>query len=97
MAVYGHTDLWHGYFTLRRMIWTGDKAVVAHLQQEDPEFLKAYRRFVAAGSVKAKLAAYEHAARLVTSVVGGLWPLDATAMNVDQALEIWETLVGTGT
>ncbi len=49
-----------------------------------------------AGSVEAKLVAYEQAAKLATSTMGGLWPLDATAMNVDQALVIWDTLVGTG-
>ncbi len=31
MAVYGHTDLWHGYFTLRRLPGEGDKAAVAYL------------------------------------------------------------------
>ncbi len=94
MAVYGHTDLWHGYFTLRKPVWTGDKAAVAYLQREDPAFLEAFRRFVVANSVEDKLLAYEHAARLATPAVGGLWPLDATAMNVDQGLEIWNALVG---
>ena len=96
MAVYGHTDLWHGYFTLRKLAWTGDKAAVAYLQREDPAFLEAFHRFVTANSVEDKLLAYEHAARLATSAAGGLWPLDVTVMNIDQALEIWNALVGPG-
>ena len=95
MAVYGHTDLWHGYFTLRRLPWDGDKAAIVYLLEHDPEFLEAYREFVAESSVEAKLSAYERVAALVTSVRGGLWPAGATAMNVDHALETWQALLHT--
>ncbi len=93
MAVYGHPDLWHGYFTLRKLPWEGDKAAVAYLSQHDPQFLEAYKQFIAEPAPAAKLLAYERAAAGVTSAWGGLWPADTTAMNVDYALETWQALL----
>jgi hypothetical protein len=95
MAVYGHTDLWHGYFTLHSLPWEGDKPAVAYLAEHDAEFLEAYRQFITETSVDGKLLAYERAAALAAAPMGGLWPPDTTAMNVDHALEIWQSLLHT--
>ena len=93
MAVYGYADVWHGYFTLRKLSWEGDKAAIAYLAEYDPAFLDACRQFIAETSVDARLLAYQRAAAIATSVWGGLWPPDITAMNVEGALETWQTLL----
>jgi len=93
MAVYGHTDVWFGYFAIRRMAWDGDKAAVRYLQQNDPLFLEVYEQFVAAATPEQKLLCYEQAARIAAAPLGGLWPANVTVMNVPEALQVWQGLV----
>lgn len=40
MAVYGHMDLWFGYFKIRKVVGKGDKAAVSYLLQQDKAFLE---------------------------------------------------------
>ncbi|MCU0522959.1 MAG: hypothetical protein MUF84_20015 [Anaerolineae bacterium] len=93
MVVYGYADVWHGYFTLRKLPWQGDKAAVTYLAEHDTAFLDAYRQFLAETSAGARLLAYQRAAAIATSVWGGLWPPDTTAMNIKGALATWQTLL----
>lgn len=94
MAVYGHTDLWFGYFAIRRMAWDGDKAAVRYLQQNDPLFLEVYEQFVVAAALEQKLLYYEQAARIAAAPLGGLWPPTVTVMNIPNTLQTWQELVG---
>ena len=93
MAVYGHSDIWFGYFTLRRLCWRGDKAAIAYLREHDPAFLAAFQRFVAEPSFDAKLDLYGQAAALATAPAGGRWSAHSTAMNVEEALAVWQRLL----
>ena len=94
MAVYGHMDLWFGYFSIRRMAWDGDKAAVRYLLQNDPPFLEAYQQFIAATTPEQKLLHYGRAAMIATAPLGGVWPSDVTVMNIAQTLQTWQGLLG---
>jgi hypothetical protein len=93
MAVYGHTDLWFGYFTIRRRTWDGDKAAVRYLLQNDPASLEAYQQFIRAIALEQKLVHYEQAALSATAPFGGVWPPDVTVMNIAQTLQTWQGLL----
>jgi hypothetical protein len=94
MAVYGHADLWFGYFTIRKLVWEGDKPAVRYLQRNDPWFLETYQRFITAASLEHKLRLYEQAAALAAAPLGGVWPAHITAMNNAQAFQTWQKLLG---
>lgn len=89
MALYGHMDVWFGYWDVRGLPFAGDKAAVRYLQAHDPAFLETYRRFIAETTPEDKLALYEQAA----APLGGVWAAGQTAMNVAGALETWQTLL----
>lgn len=94
MAVYGQRDVWFGYFTLRRLPWTGDKAAIGWLLENDPAFLTAYESFInSPADSEEKQIWYERAAALATEPLGGLLPPEATAMNVAASLTLWEQLI----
>jgi hypothetical protein len=95
MAVYGHMDLWFGYFSLRKLAWDGDKAAVTYLRQHDPQFLSAYQAFIqSTADPKVKFGAYEKAASLAAVPFGGLWARDITVMNVESSQGLWHRLLG---
>jgi len=97
MVVYGTSDLWFGYFTLRNIEWSGDKTAIRYLSEHDPEFLRAFQQF-ADGSQnrRAKFEAYERAASLATAPMGGIWPEGATVMNLEEISGIWQRLLREG-
>jgi hypothetical protein len=92
--VYGHSDLWFGYFTIRRIAWDGDKAAVRYLLTHDTPFLEAYQQFISATVIEQKLEHYQHAATMATAPLGGLWSRDITVMNIVQAWPTWQVLLG---
>jgi predicted nucleotidyltransferase len=94
MAVYGHMDLWFGYFTMRKMDWEGDKATLTYLQQNDTDFLEAYQKFITSISLEQKLLLYEQAAILAAAPFGGVWPSNITVMNDAQNFNKWQELLG---
>ena len=94
MAVYGHMDVWFGYFTVRKLVWRGDKDAVKYLEQFDPTFLTLYQEFIQETALAQKLLLYEKVAAVATAPMGGLWPAEATVMNVANTLEIWQNLIG---
>ena len=59
MAVYGHSDTWFGYFTLRKIPWCGDKAAVNYLLHHDPSFLEEYQQFIFAQLLNKNLTSTE--------------------------------------
>jgi hypothetical protein len=93
MGIYGHTDLWFGYFTIRKLPWAGDKAAVNYLLANDREFLTTFQRFLAASTIAQKLRLYRQAAELATAPHGGLWSPGATVMNDDRAKTLWQELM----
>ena len=93
MGVYGHTDIWFGYFTIRKLPWAGDKAAVNHLLANDREFLTTFQRFLEASTTAEKLKLYRQAAELATAPHGGLWSPGATVMNDDRAKMLWQELM----
>ncbi len=93
MAVYGSADLWFGYFTMRQLPFEGDKTAVSYLLRHDRTFLQLYRQFIAETDVDQKLVRYAEAAAQATAPLGGLWPADATVMNVPETLEAWQRLL----
>jgi hypothetical protein len=97
MAAYGHSDLWFGCFSIRRMEFLGDKDAIHCLWEHDPEFLSAYQRFIRSDRNRDdRFAAYEEAASLATAPMGGLWQGRTTVMNMEYTLEIWKGLLGAG-
>jgi hypothetical protein len=93
MGVYGHTDLWFGYFTIRKLPWAGDKTAVNHLLANDREFLATFQQFLEASTMAEKLRLYRQAAELATAPHGGLWSPGATVMNDDRAKTLWQELI----
>lgn len=93
IAVYGHTDLWFHYFTIRKLSWEGDKAAVAYLRGHDPSYLALYQRFIETTDRQAKLACYEQAARHATAPLGGLWADPVEAVNIVSPPWTWTDLL----
>lgn len=93
MAVYGYSDIWFGYFTIRKMEWLGDKAAIRYLSEHDPEFLMAYQQFIKIDDTKQKFVAYEKVASMATVPMGGIWPPDVTVMNLEKTLQTWQALL----
>jgi hypothetical protein len=81
LAVYGHADIWYGYFTLRKLPWSGDKPAVQYLRTHDPAFLALYEQFIQTADLNQKMTLYAQIAALTTAPLGGLWPSWATVIN----------------
>jgi len=96
LAVYAPADLWFGYFSVRRLSFTGDKAAVKYLLAHDPEFLVLYRQFIDATDPAQKMALYTQVAARATAPLGGLWPSGATVMNIRETLALWQQLIASG-
>jgi hypothetical protein len=92
MALHGHMDVWYSYFTIRRIVDTGEKNAIRYLLAHDPDFLSEYRQFIHEIDRNAKFARYEKVAALALAPFGGLWAADTTAMNEDLMLTRWKSL-----
>ena len=92
MANYGHTDVWFGYFSLRRIEWRGDKTAVSYLQQHDPAFLAHYQAFITCTAITEKFALYQNVAAIAAEPLGGLWKVTPSLTNVKDKAELWWTL-----
>jgi hypothetical protein len=90
MAVYGHADLWFGYFTIRSIPWQGDKDAIKYLSSKDPQYLDVYQKFLHENDRLQKLEYYQQAAALAAEPLGGLWPAEITVMNTPAMLLIWQ-------
>jgi predicted nucleotidyltransferase len=103
MAIYGPSDLFWSYFTLRKMPWRGEKEAIHYLQTHDPEYLAIFNQFISESERHAKFALYEQLAVRTVAPVGTLWRDGDAVMLVDapqvtpkmerQALDFWEGLV----
>ncbi len=70
ISVYGHSDIWFGYFTIRQLTWQGDKEAVKYLIKHDPTFLEVYQQFIKERMLERKLSLYEKTAAITTAPVG---------------------------
>ncbi len=93
MAVYGHSDLWFNYFTIRCIPWHGDKAAVQYLARHDPDYLTLYRRLIETTDRPARLACYRRAAARVTAPLGGLWSWPPDVTNIQSPPQTWADLL----
>jgi hypothetical protein len=82
MAVYGHADLWFGYFAIRGQPWPGDKGAMRALEAQDPGYLALFRQFIAACERAEKARRYAELAALAAAPLGGLWPPGWTGENL---------------
>lgn len=85
LMIYGLGDIWWGYFTLRKLRWQGEKAALAYLAEHDPEFLGQLNRFMAEPDRAERFGLYKKLAERATEPVGGLWPENHTAVEMDFA------------
>lgn len=82
MAVYGHADLWFGYFAIRGQAWPGDKAALRALEAQDPNYLALFLQFIAEYQRTEKARLYAELAALAAAPLGGLWPPSWTGENL---------------
>lgn len=103
MAIYGPSDLFWNYFTIRKLGWRGEKAGILYLEEHDPEYLSLFNQFLIESERNEKFTLYERLAKLTVAPVGGLWrdgdvvmmidALEVTPAMESQALDFWEGLV----
>jgi len=82
MAVYGHADLWFGYFAIRGQPWPGDKSALHALEAQDLDYLALFRQFFAESRRTAKARHYVELAALAAAPLGGLWSPGWTGENL---------------
>jgi len=103
--LYSLPEVFVGYARARRMPWRGEKELIRYLQQHDQAFLNLFRLSIAETDRAHKVALYEQAGALALAPVGGLWPPEATGvqirtdpafqpMQIEHALAFWQSLVG---
>ncbi len=101
-ALYGPTDLLFSYFSIRNLLWEGEKAAVRYLIANDPAYLDLFREFIAETDRIRKFQLYEDLAALTIAPVGELWESNDTAMTfegdigldiIEKAADFWDTLI----
>ncbi len=83
MAVYGHSDLWFGYVTIRRQPWPRDKRALAALEAHDPDYLAGYQQFLIETDRTEKARRYRDLAARAAAPLGGLWPPGWSGENLE--------------
>jgi hypothetical protein len=102
--LYSLPEVFVGYARARDMPWRGEKELIRHLMQHDRPFLDLFRQCIAETDRERKVGLYERAAALALAPIGGLWPADATAAQIQtdatfapdqvgQALAFWQSLL----
>ena len=76
-----------GYFTVRGLLWEGEKAAVRHLRQYDPAFHAALCAFFAAGDRTERVRLYTELAQRTLEPVPAVWSDDETAFTFDSSDE----------
>ncbi len=98
-------NLFWGYFSLRGILWEGEKKAVRYLEIHDPEFMRLIRQCLAETERKVKFQLLENIAEIVTAPAGGLWAGKPMAIatkdegnqkieDIEMASMFWEQLIG---
>jgi hypothetical protein len=102
--LYGVFGLLAGYFRLRGLDWTGEKAAVRYLESNDPGYLAALLACLDEVEPGRRMARYEALAERTLSPVGGVWKPGATNFQfrpgsqvspelLGETAQFWESLV----
>ncbi len=103
VALYGPADLLFSYFTLRQLLWEGEKEAVRYLMAHDPAYLDLFREFIFEADRLRKFALYETLAKTTVAPLGTIWPDNISVMAFDQkvtleiiekASDFWDGLIG---
>ncbi len=101
-ALYGPTDLFFSYFSIRQLPWEGEKAAVRYLMANDPAYLALFQKFIAETDRARKFQRYEEVAALTIAPVGALWDPDVSVMTFEgkvdldviaEAADFWDDLI----
>jgi len=98
-----------GYFTVRGLLWEGEKAALRSLKEYDPNYHACLSGFFAASDRRERFRLYAELARRSLAPMGVDWPTEETAFTFDSAampdtqprddvlrnaIEWWEDLTG---
>lgn len=71
--LYCINDLIVGYFTLRKLVWGGEKKAISYLTQNEPEFTQFLKKFFTQSQISEKMETYEKLAATTLSAVNQTW------------------------
>jgi hypothetical protein len=102
--LFGLHAVWVGYFTVRGLLWEGDKEAVRYLEGHDPAYLARFRQCLAAGDREERLRLYTDLVDLAMAPVGERWEAGATSIvlarvgetgsdAIESALAFWRGLL----
>ncbi len=100
---YSAVEAFTAYFTMREILWHGEKAAVEWLRAHDPPFLDLFQRHVKASDRSERMATYEDMVAIALQPVGGPWGDTATTPSMSgrfnesqlhEAIAFWDGLVG---
>lgn len=104
MLLTGISDLCRSYYTVRGLLWQGEKAALRYLQAHDPAYLAQLRACLAEVDRMQKIKLYEQLVAATLAAVGALWEPGSAAVylrhadqqpaRVAEALAFWEGLLG---
>jgi hypothetical protein len=95
-----------GYFTVRGLLWEGEKAAVRYLREHDPVFHACLSALFAAGDRTERFRLYKELAERTLEPVPAVWSNAETAFTFDtadepggvspirEAVEWWDDLIG---
>jgi hypothetical protein len=83
-----------GYFRLRGLDWSGEKAAVRHLAANDPEYLEALGACLQEVDLERRMALYEALAQRTLRPFGGLWNPGQTIFQFRPGIEVSPELTG---
>ena len=102
--LYMVSEVFTAYFSVRDLIWDGEKAAIRYLRLYDRAFLDQFQACIAAMDRADRFRQYEELARLALAPVGPLWDDHVTVFTSDttaeaatqQAQQVWQHLVQAG-
>jgi hypothetical protein len=97
------TDVWFGYFVVRRLPWEGEKKAVRYWQAHDPGYLAVLQAYLMTTEREQRFVLYTELARRTLEPIGGLGDLPATLVtlqgedwgmgDIKSALDLWKNLL----
>jgi hypothetical protein len=82
--LYSLSDLLGGYFTLRQLLWPGEKGAIHYLTEHDPHFLALFTESLQESNLDHLLALYEQLVLLAIAPYGERWAEEATVFQLDE-------------